>query len=307
MAKRFEQFKIPRGIAAAITILLYGSLVVIILFLLGNQLYSLTKELPAIGMNLNRKLDQIQQLIFSYTQIEPSQQISYLKQTANNLFRNGMGLMNTLSNTVSVLFDFLLVPFFAFFFLFYRTGLRKFLLLITPSALDDSLVTILEKVQTVTRSYLKGMLVVMLVVAILNSVGLWALGIEYALLFGVIAAICSVVPYIGMLVGGGLAVLFVWLTKEPVWYPLACAGVFYAVQLLADNVLTPLITGSSVSVNALAATFSLIIGGLLFGPSGMILAIPFVAVVKVFCDNMPGLRGFGFLLGEELKNKSVDT
>lgn len=303
MARRFERLRIPRGLAAFFSILLYGSLVVLVLSMLGNQLYALTKELPALGLDFNRKLDQVQQLIFDYTRVEPGQQITYLKQTATNLLRNGMGLLSTLSNTVSVLFDFLLVPLFAFFFLLYRTGLKKFLLLITPSDLDESLSVILERVQSVTRSYLKGMLVVMLMVAILNSIGLWVLGVEYALLFGVLAAISSIVPYLGMLIGGGLAILFVWLTKEPMWYPLACAGLFYAVQLLADNVLTPRITGSSVSVNALAATFSLLLGGILFGPSGMILAIPFIAVVKVYCDNMPGLRGFGFLLGEELKQK----
>lgn len=301
MARRFELIKIPRGIAAFLSIFLYGSIVVLVLSILGNQLYALAKELPALGMDFNRKLDQIQQLIFSYTQIEPGQQITFLKQTATNLLRDGMGVMNTLSNTVSVLFDFLLVPFFAFFFLLYRSGLKKFLLLITPSDLDDSVLIILDKVQSVTRGYLKGMLIVMLIVALLNSIGLWVLRVEYALLFGVVAAISSIVPYLGMLIGGGLAILFVWLTKEPMWYPLACAGLFYAVQLLADNVLTPRITGSSVSVNALAATFSLIVGGIVFGPSGMILAIPFIAVVKVYCDNMPGLRGFGFLLGEELR------
>jgi predicted PurR-regulated permease PerM len=88
------------------------------------------------------------------------------------------------------------------------------------------------------------------------------------------------------------------LTKDSIWYAVGVAGAFTVVQFLEGNFITPNIVGSKVSVNPLAAIIALILGGMLWGPAGMILSIPFTAILKVILDNIEPLEPFGFLLGE---------
>ncbi len=99
-------------------------------------------------------------------------------------------------------------------------------------------------------------------------------------------------------IGSVLPILMALLTKDSIWYAVGVAGIFAAVQFLEGNFITPNIVGSKVSVNPLAAIVALIIGGMLWGPAGMILSIPFTAIIKVVFDHIHSLEAFGFLLGE---------
>jgi predicted PurR-regulated permease PerM len=138
----------------------------------------------------------------------------------------------------------------------------------------------------------------MVIIAVLNTVGLLLLGIEYAFFFGALAAFLNIIPYLGIIIGSILPIMMALLTKDSIWYAVGVAGAFTAVQFLEGNFITPNIVGSKVSVNPLAAIVALIFGGMLWGPSGMILSIPFTAIVKVILDNIESLEPFGFLLGE---------
>jgi predicted PurR-regulated permease PerM len=154
------------------------------------------------------------------------------------------------------------------------------------------------KIQNVVKNYIMGLLLVMAIIAALNTVGLLILRIEYAFFFGALAALLNIIPYLGIIIGSILPIMMALLTKDSIWYAVGVAGVFTAVQFLEGNFITPHIVGSKVSVNPLAAIIALIIGGILWGPAGMILSIPFTAITKVILDNIEPLEPFGFLLGE---------
>ena len=135
-------------------------------------------------------------------------------------------------------------------------------------------------------------------VAVLNTIGLMVLGIENAIFFASLASVLAVIPYIGIAIGSILPMLMALVTKDSAWYAVGVVGVMWFVQFLEGNFITPKIVGSKVSVNPLAAILALFIGAALWGAIGMVLAIPFTAILKVIFDNVDGFKPLGFLIGE---------
>ena len=153
-------------------------------------------------------------------------------------------------------------------------------------------------IQGVVASYISGLVTVMIIVSLLNSLGLLIMGVKYAFFFGVFAAILTIIPYIGVLIGSLLPALFTLVETGSVVNALVVVGIFAFVQFLEGNFITPYITGSKVSINPFAAIVALIIGGEIWGAVGMILSIPLIAILKVLFDAYTPTEPFGFLLAD---------
>jgi len=110
----------------------------------------------------------------------------------------------------------------------------------------------------------------------------------------------SIVPYVGTALGAIIPVLYAFVSYDSLWPVLAVAILFWAVQLITDNYLSPKIVGGSLNINALAAILSLIIGGLVWGVAGMILFLPFTAMLKVFCEEYEELKPIALLIGNQI-------
>jgi len=142
-------------------------------------------------------------------------------------------------------------------------------------------------------------------VAVLNSSALLILGIQYAILLGIIGALLNVIPYIGGLIAITLPMLVALATKEPV-YALFVFGAYVAVQFIDNNFIVPRIVASKVKINALMSIIVVLLGGALWGVAGMFLAIPLTAIIKVILDRIEPLKPFGFLLGDTMPDPSKD-
>ena len=146
-------------------------------------------------------------------------------------------------------------------------------------------------------NFIKGMLVVYLIVGILNSVGLYLLGIPHAFLFGFIASILTFIPYVGILVASLLPISITWITYNSIWYPLGVVGIFMLVQYLEANLIFPLAVSSRLKINALVTIVVIIAGGIIWGVAGMILFIPFLGILKLVADRTPSLKTLALILG----------
>ena len=147
--------------------------------------------------------------------------------------------------------------------------------------------------------FIKGMIVVYLIVGLLNSVGLLLLGIPHAILFGFIASVLTIVPYIGIMIGSLLPIAMAWLTYDSVWYPLGIVGIFTFVQYLEANVIFPFAVSSRLHVNTLAMLLVIFTGGILWGIAGMILFVPFLGIAKLIADHNPKWKAVSMMLGTE--------
>ena len=198
----------------------------------------------------------------------------------------------------SILAGVVIVPLFTFFLLYYRDFFREFFFHAFTSTPKEIVSEVLDRIYYVVQSYLVGLVTVMGIVAILNTVGLLVMGIEYVWFFGILASLLMLLPYIGIAIGSIPPAVFALATKDSAWYAAGVIGWFQIVQFLEGNFLTPNIVGGKVSINPLMALMRLFLGGMLFGLAELILAIPIMAVLKVVFDAFPSMKAFGFLIGE---------
>ena len=162
----------------------------------------------------------------------------------------------------------------------------------------DQAENLLSRMNSMSMRYLTGVMTVVAILAVINFIGFWAIGLEYALLFGVIAGLLNIIPYVGVLIGSALPVLYALLTMDHWGYAVGVLGICIFSQTLESNLITPKITGSSVQLNPLAAFLSLLIGGMIWGIVGMVLAILIAGVLKAIFDTIPGLKPIGYLMGD---------
>lgn len=308
---RLERLKLPRAAAVVITIVVVIVLIAAIIFILSSQFKRIAADLSDIGAKFSSILARIQEFFEESLGIQQVDQSKYIQDTLESIISSSSAFFTgTLSATASIFADLVIVLLTLFFFLYYSHFLKVFLFKLVDEEKHAELRNILLKVSIVVQDYITGLFMVMGIVAVLNTLGLLLLGIKYAMFFGVLAAFLTIIPYIGIFIGSLLPILFALATKDSLWYPVGVAGIFWVVQFLEGNFITPNVIGNKVSINPFAAIMALFIGAEVWGASGMILFIPFLAMAKVFFDVIEPLKPFGYLLGsptDEEKDHSFDN
>src|SRR5690606_33149641 len=181
--------------------------------------------------------------------------------------------------------------------LIYRDHLKEFLFRVFDRKKQQSqgksskgIRVLVPRIRKVVQKYLTGVFYVMCILFVLNSIALFSLGIEHALLFAAIAASLNIIPFVGPFIGATLPIIFAFVTKDSLFYPIAVLGSFIVIQSIEGNFLTPKIVGNNVSLNPLVTLIALIVGGSIWGVVGMILFIPLVAILKEIFDAIDGLE-----------------
>jgi predicted PurR-regulated permease PerM len=222
-----------------------------------------------------------------------SQMQEWLKNSSGTL------VGKTFNNTTTFLTQLLATVVYTFLILIYRNGLTKAIIRFYPKERRSGTHQMLKRVQEVGQKYLSGMLILIVILGFANSIGLWIIGIDSPFLFGFMAAVLSIIPYVGTTIGASIPVLYAFMSHDSLWVPLTVAILFWSIQVIESNFLNPKIVGSSIQVNALAAILSLIIGASVWGIAGMILFLPFAAMLKVVCDQYEELQPIAMLIGSE--------
>src|SRR5690606_7770970 len=156
------------------------------------------------------------------------------------------------------------------------------------------------RTKSLIQQYLIGLIIEAGIMAALNTAALLILGIEYALLLGIIGALLNIIPYIGGIVAVAMPMIVALITKDSGWYPLYVLILYYAIQLVDNNYIVPKVVASKVKLNALFSLLAVFVGGAIWGIPGMFISIPLLAVVKLVCDNVEPLKPWGFLLGDTM-------
>ena len=300
VCKWLEARKWPRSVAIttglSFVVILFG----LLLTLLILQLQAFRKDLPEILLKVQPYMVQLQEWLQSSFGFTIAQQEDWRQNVLHTLANNTGGILRgTISATASVLFNLFLVPVYAALFLYNREAFVEFLEKLAGNKYHNQLRAILSETIHTYFHFIKGMIQVYLIVGVLNSIGLLALGIDHAILFGMLTAVMTIIPYIGIFVSALLPVSIAWITNDSIWYPVAVIGVFSFVQYLEANVIFPRVVASQLKVTTWATLVAIIAGGLLWGVSGMILFIPFVGILRIVTDYIPEWKALNILLSRK--------
>ena len=299
---RLEKWGCHKGVASFVSVLAAGVATACFMGVVIMQVMHLAGQGPQFAAKLSLLVDHVETGIAQRFHIGKSTQSDHIHLLLNKLLDNSTAYFSsTMSFTTNFISQFLLILLFGFFLLYLRVFFLEFFYKAFPSSdkllIDDTF----QKIYAVIQNYLLGLLKVIAIIGTLNSIGLWALGIESPLFFGFLGGMLVIIPYIGILIGSALPVLVALVTKDSYWYAIGVMCVFLFVHILEGNLITPYVVGSKVSINPLVAVFSLLLFGKLWGLSGLILALPVTAICKIIFDMLPGFKAVGFLLGKPQK------
>jgi predicted PurR-regulated permease PerM len=296
---RLEKLHIPPSLAAVLCIVFIFLIIGVLIFFVSIQLNNLLEDLPKLKTKMDELTLQGIETLKGITGWSYTKTHEVINNSINDSFAESGNLVSrTLATTTSAISFFIILFVSTFFFLYYRIFFKLFIYKVFKSYNQRYVKNILMRMQAVVQSYIVGLVTVIAIIGTLNSLGLLILGIKYALFFGFVGAILNIIPYIGVALGGLLPAVYAFITKDSIWYPLGVIGVYWLVQIMEANFITPNIVGSKVSLNPFAAILAIIIGEQIWGIAGMILAIPMLAICKVVFDIVGPLKPLGFVLGE---------
>ncbi|GAB3248473.1 AI-2E family transporter [Larkinella harenae] len=309
LLRPIEAWLIRRGVPKVIAISLVLLLAIVVIagltLLLSMQLANFTDDWPKLKKNVNDVYNDARRWIRREYNVSYQKQEQYLKQAQAQTLDTlqGSGTLGIITGPLGTL---LLLPIYIFLLLYYRAMLIQFVLRSFADQHMERVREVLGEIRAVIQSYVVGLVAETVCVAVLNSVGLLILGIQYAVLLGVIAAIMNLIPYIGGLVATVLAVAVTFVNHPDLTSLLGVVGVFLVVQFIDNNFLVPVIVGSKVRINALVSIVGVLLGGALAGVSGMFLSIPVIAILKVIFDRVEGLEHWGILLGDQTTEADIN-
>lgn len=301
---RLERRKIPRGIAAFLCLAFFGVVISGLLLFIYLQVKGFVVDLGGdLSETVNSYVIDANTWAYEnlgvdlgmYNGFELNKAVEMVQTEDASASQLIMSLIDTLS-------DILLLPVFIFFLLIYRDHLAVFVCKVFRKEENGMLLEKLTSLRRIVHAYIMGAGKVMMILAIVNTAVLFALGIEHAIFFGVLAGVLNIIPYLGPTLGAILPFIFALITKDNIFYPIAVVVAFTFIQLLEGAFLTPKITGSNVNLNALITFLGLFIGGAIWGIIGMILIIPSIAILKKLFEMSPDLQPYAYLFGEEDSN-----
>jgi len=296
-----EEKKVPRYLSVPLTITGGVLVLVAIGFFFYSQLTDFAGDTDIYRERFQEIAANLQLFLENRLGVEQAIDVQMLLNSVQEFIRdNTATLTSGLAGAASALTSIFLVPVFMFFMLIYRDFLKQFFMrMFGTSGKKEykSTQQIIDKVKVVVQGYLTGIIAVISILAILNSLMLTIIGVEHALFFGTFAAMLNVIPFVGPLFGAILPVLYSLFTMDSLIIPVVIMAGFYVIQMMEGNIFTPIIVGNKVSINAFAALLLLFIGAQIWGIIGMILIIPIGAILKVVFDEIEYLKPIGFVMG----------
>lgn len=293
-----EIHKWPRSLAITLCLLIIATLFIALVSILIIQINVFRKDLPVLSQKLQPAIAASQKWIYNVFGAAASSQKGWWQTMLQHISNNAGNIaQNTLSITANSLFTLFIIPVYSALFLYNRETFVQFTEELAGGRYQLEIRKILHEVINTYFNFIKGMVMVYAIVGVLNSAGLMALGIRYAILFGMLTAIMTIIPYIGIFISALLPISVAWITKGSIWYPVGVIAVFGVVQYLEANLIFPKVVATQIKVSTWATLVAIIAGGILWGVSGMILFIPFAGVLKIISDHIPSWKPVNTLLG----------
>ena len=238
----------------------------------------------------------------------PVQNINdWITKTQKELLSNSTTALTYAFTTMgSAMVLIFIIPVYLFMILYYQPLIIEFFhRLFKRKSKNIDITIILIKIKGLIQGYLIGLLVEAAIIATLNSLALLIIGVDYAILFGIMGALLNVIPYLGGVIAIALPMIMAIITKDSLSSAIMVLIVYMIIQFIDNHYIVPKIVASKVKLNALISVVVVLAGGALWGIPGMFLSIPLIAVLKLIFDSLEDLKPWGYLLGDTMPDDAL--
>ena len=293
---RLEKFKLSRTLSVAVVFLIMFLFLLVFTLLvipvLETQLKALTHKLPDF---LDWGMGQLQPYLKKDLAVDVSVlEVDRLKAMIGSHWNQAGGIIRGIIKTLSQsgmfvvgwVANILLTPVVAFYMLRDWDHFVAYIRDLLPRNVEPTVSQLAKESDDVLGAFLRGQLLVMLCLASIYTLGLWLVGVEFALLIGLFAGLLSFVPYLGLIIGVAVAGLAVMFQTQDYTDLLLVLLVFGIAQLIEGMLLTPLLVGERIGLHPVTVIFAVLAGGQLFGFFGVLLALPVAAIIAVIMRHL---------------------
>ena len=304
--KFFEvKLRLGRLAAAVLSVILFISALVGFIYFLALQIIGFSSDLPQLRKRFEQMFDSLQHWLSYKLHINNREQTDYI----NNSINGAMGsvahsISNLFLSVTGILLLMVFIFIFTFFMLYHRKLLMRFMLHLFSVQHRSKVNEVILETKAMINSYVLGLLIEMLILSVVNCSMFLIMGIQYALLLGVMAAVLNIIPYLGIYTSIVICMLVTFANSSGGMALEAVIGLFI-VHLLDSNILFPRIVGGRVKMNPFITIIAVIVGEFIWGVPGMFLFIPIAGIIKLVCDRVDGMEAWGLLLGVDDVPKRV--
>ena len=318
LSRKMESLGISRGLASFLCVILSIVTFIAFFWIISAQISNISERWPEAKKALKPKLESAQEFIREKTGISTQEQMEMIYGNSSEENKSdsaseqidgdpseiltkdakkkiGLIVMDFFGFLGSAMLTFI----YLFFMLFYRRKIKLSILkFFDPEKRKQAQEVMAQSIQLAVN-FLVGRLTLILFLAIIYSVGLMIAGVENAILISAIAALLSLVPYLGVVIGYVLAICMTIFSGAQTWSLIVVSFTYGLAQFIESYILEPYVVGDKVNLNPLVSIVVVVLGSSIWGVAGMILSIPIAGILKIIFDATDGLKPLGYALGEE--------
>jgi predicted PurR-regulated permease PerM len=305
LARLFEnKLHLGRFLSALLPVLILITCVFAFVFFLTKEMVNFSQDFPELKKRMSDIFSDLQHWISKEFHVNTRQQQDYLNKSTTNILANAANSISSFFISFAgfalwIIFVFL----YTFFIIYYRKLLLKFILYLFDDKHSQNVHEVVAESRTMIYSYISGLLIEMAIVGIANCTIFSIMGIKYAILLGIIAAVLNIIPYLGIYTATAL-IMLVTFANSTGNSALSVGIALLSVHLIDANILMPRIVGSRVKMNAFITIIAVIVGEYVWGISGMFLFIPITGIFKIISSRVEGMKPWAILIGTEEKEEA---
>jgi predicted PurR-regulated permease PerM len=298
VCRKLEDKKVNRVIAVIVCVFILLVALLGIFAVLVGEITSFIDDLPAIQKKILEALTNLESFIEHKFDMPPTRQVALIKQQINSAGAStGSYFGRVIGGVTGTLGGLVLTVIYTFLFLFHKEKYETFFIKLFSDGDPKTVKQIIGDVTTVGQKYLSGRAIAVFLLWIIYTIALLLYGIKSAFLLAAIAALLSIIPYIGSVLGSIFPFFMAVVTKDfttALWV----AVVLLVLHALSTYFIEPIVIGRKVKLSALAMLVGIIAGGFVWGISGMILFIPIFAMAKIVFEHIDNLKPYAYLIAD---------
>lgn len=298
--EKLKAWGLGNGLSIAVAMLLLLVFFGGIFAAIGQQAASFADSWPETQRTLSTQLNQLR-TDYGLEALIPRLPTggASSEQIIEQLPVSSSSVVSFMTSTFGLLGDFLLMLIYVILLLAHKYRIRKFVLQLMPDDERGTTHRTLNESVIVVQRYLRGYLILIVILSVLYSIGFLVVGMDYAILIAILVAVMAIIPYLGNIIGGLFAIAIAFSSGAGVSGVYGVLITMSIAQMLESYILMPLIVGDEVSINPLTTILCVVGMSILWGPIGAVIAIPFFGIVRVICSHVPSLQPYAYLLGQD--------
>ncbi|HSD15309.1 MAG TPA: AI-2E family transporter [Flavobacterium sp.] len=300
VCKWIEKKKLSKGLAVFLCLILLLLIITGFISIFSWKISEVITDIDLVKQKIFEAGDYVQENILNRMGITIEDQIVLLKKEQQSLANIIVLIIGSLAYLVT---NFVLTLVYFLLLLYYRTHIKNFILQLANPSHQNEIEKVIYSSSHIAQQYLVGLSKMIMCLWVMYGIGFSLLGVKNAIFFAILCGVLEIVPFIGNITGTTLTVLVSALHGAS--FPLlgGIVLVYGTIQFIQGFFLEPIIVGPQVRINSLFTIIALVLGELLWGIPGVILAIPITAILKIICDHIEPLKPYGFLIGDTEKSR----